>query len=111
MCSTAERERCDIIELHSTTLSKEIKDKLHETRLKKCKIIVATNIAESSITIFGVKYVIDFCLTKEIHYDSKSRLENLKLIWASQASCNQRAGRTGRVCEGHVFRLVSKEFF
>ena len=79
--------------------------------MRRCKVIVATNIAESSITIFGVKYIIDYCLTKEIHYDSKSRLENLKLIWASHASCNQRAGRTGRVCDGYVFRLVSKEFY
>lgn len=111
MCSTEERERCDIIELHSTTLSSDIKDKLHEKSMRKCKIILATNIAESSITIYGVKYIIDFCLTKEIHYDSKSRLENLKLIWASHASCNQRAGRTGRVCDGYVFRLVPKEFY
>ena len=38
-------------------------------------------------------------------------MENLELVWASQASCNQRAGRTGRVCNGVIFRMLEKEFF
>jgi ATP-dependent RNA helicase TDRD9 len=54
----------------------------------------------------GVKYVIDFCLSKEVKFDLKSRMENLELVWASQASCNQRAGRTGRVCNGVIFRML-----
>jgi HrpA-like RNA helicase len=42
--------------------------------------------------VLGVKYVIDFCLSKEIRFDLKSRMENLEPVWASKASCNQRAG-------------------
>lgn len=38
-------------------------------------------------------------------------MENLELVWASKASCQQRAGRTGRVCDGLVFRMVEKVFY
>lgn len=61
--------------------------------------------------MLGVKYVIDFCLSKEIRFDLKSRMENLELVWASKASCNQRAGRTGRVCDGTIFRLLERHFY
>lgn len=101
----------DVIQLHSTTLNSDISNRLYEQDKRYVKVIVATNIAESSITVPGVKYIIDFCATKEVRYNPKSRLENLQLIWASQASCNQRAGRTGRVCDGFVFRMIEKEFF
>lgn len=47
------------------------------------KIVIATNIAESSITVPDIGYVIDFCLTKEITYNAKSNLDKLELTWAS----------------------------
>ena len=74
-------------------------------------MIVATNIAESSITIPDVKYVIDFMLTKEVHYDPASRSESLQLTWCSKANATQRSGRAGRVSDGFVFRLVTKQFY
>jgi ATP-dependent RNA helicase TDRD9 len=101
----------EVVQLHSTTLNSDITNRLYEVDRRYVKVIVATNIAESSITVPGVKYIIDFCATKEVRYSSRSRLENLELIWASQASCNQRAGRTGRVCDGFVFRMIEKSFF
>lgn len=55
--------------------------------------------------------MIDFCLSKEVRFDQRSRMENLELVWASKASCNQRAGRTGRVCNGIIFRMVEKKFY
>lgn len=58
-----------------------------------------------------MKYVIDYCLSKEVRFDVKSRMENLELVWASKASCNQRAGRTGRVCDGVIFRLLEESFY
>ena len=96
----------DIINVHSSMMNDHITRKLHEEVGPSHKIIISTNIAESSITVKGVKYVIDFCLNKEIRFDLNSRMENLELVWASKASCNQRAGRTGRVCDGSIFRLL-----
>lgn len=92
-------------------MNDDISNKLHESEGSKIKIIVSTNIAESSITVLGVKYVIDYCLSKEVRFDVKSRMENLELVWASKASCNQRAGRTGRVCDGVIFRLLEESFY
>jgi HrpA-like RNA helicase len=71
------------------------------------KVIVATNIAESSITIPDIKYVIDFMLTKELHYDPISKSETLQLHYSSKASSKQRAGRAGRVSDGFVFRMCA----
>ncbi len=75
------------------------------------KVILSTNIAESSITINEIYYVIDFCLVKELKYNVRTNHQSLDLNWASKASCNQRAGRAGRVGEGRVFRLVPRKFF
>jgi ATP-dependent RNA helicase TDRD9 len=71
---------------------------------------VSTNIAESSITLNNVSYVIDFCCMKEIRYNSSSGLERLDLAWASKASLRQRSGRTGRVCNGFSIKLIPKYF-
>jgi HrpA-like RNA helicase len=109
--SEREQKEFEILNVHSSIIDRSLNDKLEERPGKKHKIIIATNIAESSITILGVSYVIDFCLTKEVRFDLKSRMENLELVWASQASCNQRAGRTGRVCDGTIIRLIEKKFF
>ena len=92
--------------MHSTILNEHITRRLLEKTGTKHKIIIATNIAESSITVLGVEYVIDFCLSKEVRFDLRSKMENLELVWASKASCNQRAGRTGRVCDGTIIRLL-----
>ncbi|XP_012537164.2 probable ATP-dependent RNA helicase spindle-E [Monomorium pharaonis] len=75
------------------------------------RIILSTNIAESSITVPDVKYVIDFCLVKLLTYDSITHYQSLQLCWASKTNCIQRAGRTGRVMDGRVFRLVPKAFY
>ena len=75
------------------------------------KIILATNIAESSITINDTCYVIDFCLIKELQFNAKTNHESLELKWASKANCLQRGGRAGRVGTGYVFRLVNEHFF
>ncbi|KAK4320242.1 hypothetical protein Pmani_008893 [Petrolisthes manimaculis] len=75
------------------------------------KIIMSTNIAESSITVPDIKYVIDFCLTKELSCDVLTNFTSLKLVWTSRASCRQRAGRCGRVSPGRVYRLIPQRFF
>ena len=61
------------------------------------KIILSTNMAESSITIADVEYVIDFCLTKMLMADTETNFVALKLQWADKNSLKQRKGRAGRV--------------
>jgi ATP-dependent RNA helicase TDRD9 len=55
----------------------------------KRRIILSTNIAESSITLPDVGYIIDFCLAKELHVDSETNHESLMLNWCSRASLDQ----------------------
>lgn len=73
------------------------------------KIILSTNIAESSVTLPGVRFVIDFCLTKLQQTDTATNISQLKLSWASKMSLEQRAGRVGRLEAGQVVRLLFEE--
>ncbi|KAM8915292.1 ATP-dependent RNA helicase TDRD9 [Spinachia spinachia] len=75
------------------------------------KVILSTNIAESSVTVPDVKYVIDFCLARRIVCDRDTNYQSLRLTWASKTNCNQRRGRAGRVSKGYCYRLVTKEFW
>ena len=61
--------------------------------VRKC--IVSTNIAETSVTIDGVRFVLDSGKVKEMSYDSVTRMQRLKEFWVSQASAEQRKGRAG----------------
>lgn len=74
-------------------------------------MILSTNIAESSITLPSVDFVIDFCLTKQLHWDADANWTSLELCWASRSSCEQRAGRCGRLRPGRVYRLVHDWYF
>lgn len=75
------------------------------------KVIIATSIAESSITVSDIKYVIDFGLTKELFCDPYTNYTSLRLEWASKSSMNQRKGRAGRVRDGICYRLITKRFY
>uniref|UniRef100_A0A452VL87 ATP-dependent RNA helicase TDRD9 n=1 Tax=Ursus maritimus TaxID=29073 RepID=A0A452VL87_URSMA len=75
------------------------------------KIILSTNIAESSVTVPDVKYVIDFCLTRTLVCDEDTNYQSLRLSWASKTSCNQRKGRAGRVSKGCCYRLIHRDFW
>ncbi|CAG8574416.1 288_t:CDS:10, partial [Diversispora eburnea] len=75
------------------------------------KVILATNIAETSITIEGVTYVIDPGFVKQNNYSPKTRMESLLVVPCSRASAVQRAGRAGRVGPGHCFRLYTKHAY
>ncbi|XP_039224874.1 ATP-dependent RNA helicase TDRD9 isoform X2 [Crotalus tigris] len=75
------------------------------------KILLSTNIAQSSVTVPDVKYVIDFCLTKNLVCDEDTNYQSLRLCWASKNSCDQRRGRAGRVSKGYCYRLVYKDFW
>ncbi|XP_074645257.1 ATP-dependent RNA helicase TDRD9-like [Tubulanus polymorphus] len=75
------------------------------------KIILSTNIAESSITVPDIKYVIDFCLTKVLWCDPDTNITSLIVTWAAKANCLQRKGRAGRVTSGRVYRMVTRYFY
>ncbi|KAH8620577.1 DEAD DEAH box helicase Helicase conserved C terminal domain [Trypanosoma vivax] len=75
------------------------------------KIILATNIAETSITVEGIRYVVDSGVVKAKRFCNKTRMEVLDVVDISQAQAMQRAGRAGRMAAGKCFRLyVSKDF-
>ena len=75
------------------------------------KIVVATNIAETSLTIPGIRYVIDSGLARISRYNPRTRTKRLPVEPISQSSANQRKGRSGRVQDGVCIRLYSEEDF
>ena len=95
--------------LHSL-ISDEEQEKVFQNSNKR-KIILATNIAESSITISNIDFVIDFCLVKQNRFDEEQNTSLLELRWCSKASCAQRRGRTGRVRSGKYFQLITKNLY
>src|SRR3546814_11589725 len=69
------------------------------------RVILATNVAESSVTLPGVRVVIDSGLAREPRLDPGSGFSRLDVVSISQASADQRAGRAGRVAAGWAYRL------
>ncbi|MDH5359755.1 MAG: ATP-dependent RNA helicase HrpA, partial [Gammaproteobacteria bacterium] len=75
------------------------------------RIILSTNVAETSLTVPGIKYVIDTGLVRMSRYSFRSKVQRLPIEKVSQASANQRAGRCGRVSAGICIRLYSEDDF
>ncbi|HIO91644.1 MAG TPA: ATP-dependent RNA helicase HrpA [Leucothrix mucor] len=75
------------------------------------RIILSTNVAETSLTVPGIKYVIDTGVARISRYSWRSRVQRLPIERISQASANQRSGRCGRVSDGIAIRLYSEEDF
>ncbi|XP_046356008.2 ATP-dependent RNA helicase DEAH12, chloroplastic-like [Haliotis rufescens] len=75
------------------------------------KIVFATNSAETSITIPGIKYVIDTGLAKEKRYDPRRNMSTLSVVLISRSSADQRKGRAGRTGPGKCYRLYSEETY
>lgn len=93
--------------LHSSIASQP---NVFETLEQGCrKVILATNIAESSITIPEVQYVVDTGKCKEEAYEQVQRITLLNTTWISKSSYQQRIGRAGRVRDGSYYALFSKE--
>lgn len=87
-------------------LSAEAQNKVLQPDSKgRRKIIFATNIAETSVTIEGIRCVIDSGLVRKAQYDPSSGMTRMVTQKTSKASATQRAGRAGRLCEGHAYCL------
>lgn len=89
-------------------LSYEEQFRVFQNYLGKRKVIFATNVAETSLTIPGVKYVIDSGMVKDSKFEPGSGMNVLKVCRISQSSADQRAGRAGRTEPGRCYRLYSE---
>ncbi|XP_071448431.1 probable ATP-dependent RNA helicase kurz [Hetaerina americana] len=93
-------------------LSSEKQAKVFKPPPEGCRlVVVATNVAETSLTIPNVKYVVDCGKIKAKLYDAVTGVSAFKVVWTSKASANQRAGRAGRIGPGHCYRLYSSAVF
>ncbi|HZK32801.1 MAG TPA: ATP-dependent RNA helicase HrpA, partial [Corynebacterium sp.] len=75
------------------------------------RIVLATNIAETSLTVPGIHYVVDTGTARISRYSTRTKVQRLPIEPISQASANQRSGRSGRVADGVAIRLYSEEDF
>jgi ATP-dependent helicase HrpB len=96
----------DVLPLHGTLPAKE-QDRALRAGVRR-RVVVATDIAESSVTVEGVSIVIDSGLARRPAFDPASGLSRLRMITTSRASADQRAGRAGRTAPGVAYRLWSE---
>ncbi|KAF3811422.1 putative ATP-dependent RNA helicase ucp12 [Colletotrichum gloeosporioides] len=97
-----------VLPLHASLETKEQKRVFAAPPGGKRKVVVATNVAETSITIDDIVAVIDSGKVKETTYDPVNNMRKLEENWASQAACKQRRGRAGRVQAGKCYKLYTR---
>ncbi|KAH8805702.1 ATP-dependent RNA helicase-like protein A [Xylogone sp. PMI_703] len=94
--------------LHASLQSSEQRRVFPRAPTGKRKVVVATNVAETSITIDDIVAVIDTGRVKETSFDPQNNMQKLEEVWASRAACKQRRGRAGRVQAGKCYKLYTK---
>ena len=99
----------ECLPLHGKLQTNEQQRVFNPSRREKRKIVFATNSAETSITIPGIKYVIDSGRIKEMQFDPKKNISSLIVTLVTKSSANQRSGRAGRTAPGKCFRLYSEK--
>lgn len=97
--------------LHSSVDIEDCMAALHGEDGAAARVVLASSVAESSITIKSVTHVIDSCRSCEIRWSPMSGEAKPNIVWVSQAQANQRAGRTGRTNDGTVWRLVAAQTY
>lgn len=107
----AELKNCQILPLYARLSVAEQNKIFHENRQVGRRIVLSTNVAETSLTVPGIRYVIDPGYARISRYSYRSKVQRLPVEAVSQASANQRKGRCGRVAEGVCIRLYSEEDF
>ncbi|BCT92230.1 ATP-dependent helicase HrpB [Lysobacter helvus] len=95
----------DVLALHGELPVEQQSRVLQPATDGKRRVVLATNVAESSVTLPGVRVVIDSGLAREPRYDPNSGFARLDIVTIAQASADQRAGRAGRVADGWALRL------
>jgi ATP-dependent helicase HrpB len=101
----AKGEEVEILALHGELPVEHQARVLQPATDGRRRVVLATNVAESSVTLPGVRVVVDSGLAREPRFDPNSGFSRLDVIAISQASADQRAGRAGRVAEGWAYRL------
>ena len=107
---TATKTFYEIYPLHGMMPQSQMKQPLQKPPAMARRIILATNVAESSLTVANVNVVIDSGLRKIAKYDYEGGFSRLVNTWCSKASITQRLGRAGRVCDGICVRLFTREW-
>lgn len=107
----AQLAHCEILPLYARLPAKEQQKIFNPEKQSARRIVLATNVAETSLTVPGIHYVIDSGLARISRYSHRSKVQRLPIEKISQASANQRAGRCGRVAEGICIRLYDKDDF
>jgi HrpA-like RNA helicase len=102
------KRKMSILPLHSTIPQEDQHKVFEPAEHGTMKVILATNIAESSVTIDDVLVVIDSGLVREMNYDAQSAMSTIETVPISRASATQRLGRAGRVAPGKCYRLYSR---
>jgi len=100
-----------IYPMHSLIPRDEQEEVFNSPPAGVCHVVLASNIAESSLTLPSVCGIIDLALRRSIQYDARRLMSCLVTTWCSQSSCKQRAGRAGRTMAGRAVRLVTRPFF
>lgn len=96
----------------TATMPQDVQSKVFEPTPPGCrKVVLATNVAETSITINNLYYVIDSGFCKQSGFDPRTGMEELKVVPISQAQAKQRSGRAGRIGPGKCFRMYTEEQF
>ncbi|KAH6649156.1 P-loop containing nucleoside triphosphate hydrolase protein [Truncatella angustata] len=98
-----------VLPLHASLDTRDQKRVFAKPPPGKRKVVVATNVAETSITIDDIVAVIDTGKVKETSYDPQNNMRKLEENWASRAACKQRRGRAGRVQAGNCYKLFTRK--